>query len=316
MKCYLCGQNRFRILSHKLRYGEQRKVLQCEHCSLTVLEPKQEKLQDYYADDYRKLYTPIIGEATTSRQIFEMYLPFQQRRVQGLKSVISPSMRVLEIGCSAGHFLYSMKPFVKECIGIEFNKKDAEFVNRELGIQTYTDPIERTDISERSFDFIAVLQVLEHMDEPLPFLSTVSRYLKPGGYLCLEVPNVDEALLSVYNIPSYKDFYFKEPHNFYYSPKTLKMLTEKAGFHGEIKSIQRFSLMNHLNWTLTGKPQKRADHAMSAPVLVSAEGVDPALRDELNQWANQIDREYKAILNRHLIGESVWFLGKHSSDGL
>ncbi len=311
MQCYLCGHAKSRVVSEKLRYGEPRKVLQCERCGLVVLEPQTESPQEYYREDYRKVYTPIVGEQVTSRQIFDMYLPFQQRRVEELRPFLNPTMRVLEVGCSAGHFLYAIKGFVKECVGIEFNENDARFVNQELGIKVHTSPIEETGLPEQHFDLIAVLQVLEHMEDPLGFLGTVSRYLKRGGYLCVEVPNVDEALLTVYDVPGYRTFYYKPPHIFYYSPKTLRMLLEKAGFRGEMKSVQRYNFVNHMNWVLTGKPQKRADVAMSTPVLVGADAASRAVKDELNQWFQRLDEEYKAILNKHQLGESVLFLGKN-----
>jgi len=246
MNCYLCSSDNFRVVSNKLRYGEPRNVLECRECRLICLEQKNTSLKEYYRDHYRKLYTPIIGKKLSSREIFEMYLPYQQMRIDELQSILNrglnPEMRVLEIGCSAGHFLYAMKKHVKECVGIEYNSEDAEFVSCELGIRSYTEPIENTDIPSQYFDLVAILQVLEHIADPIGFLSTVSRYLKRGGYLCVEVPNVQEVLLSVYSISPYRDFYFKEPHIFYYSPSTLEMVMDRAGFSGTMKTVQRYIL--------------------------------------------------------------------------
>ena len=44
-------------------------------------------------------------------------------------------MSVLDVGCSTGHFLYTLKDHVNECIGIEYNQKEANFVEKIEGIE-------------------------------------------------------------------------------------------------------------------------------------------------------------------------------------
>ena len=67
-----------------------------------------------------------------------------------------------------------------------------------------------------------MFQVLEHVDDPIAFLAQVRRYLRPGGRLIVEVPNVDDWLLSVFSVPGYEDFDYRAPHVFYYSTRTLR----------------------------------------------------------------------------------------------
>ena len=314
MKCYLCGSSRLIVARTKLRHDIRRNVLKCEDCGIVYLEPKKEALADFYAEDYRKLYTPVIGEVLNSREIFEMYLPYQHSRIDEIKDRLTPDMKVLDVGCSAGHFLYVLKDYVQECIGIEFNKENAEFVNRELGIKTYTEPIEETGLSPDYFDLITAFQVLEHIDDPIQLLTTLRQYLKPDGYLYLEVPNINDALISVYNTEPYGDFWYREPHIFYYSPKTLLMLLERSGFEGDISTIQRYNFINQLNWILTGKPQESADIGMSDPILVSSDLVDASIKAEFNQWVRRIDEEYKQILKKYDLGESIIFIGKRKKE--
>ena len=313
MNCYLCANTQLSVVTNKLRHGELRDVLKCPQCGLVRLQAKTASLDQYYREEYRTLYTPVIGEISTSREIFEMYRPHQERRVSELRPLINRSTSILEVGCSAGHFLDAINPYVNECVGIEYNAQDAEFVNKELGIKTYSQPIEETDILKHHFDIIAVLQVLEHIEDPSAFLRTLGQYIKPGGYLCIEVPNVEEALLSVYNLRNYLDFYFKEPHIFYYSPDTLGRLMKMAGFSGEMKTIQRYNVMNHLHWLFTGKPQRSAEEGMSSPMLVTREGADKKITDDFNRWINEIDKSYRELLTNHGLGESIWFLGQRAT---
>jgi hypothetical protein len=151
--------------------------------------------------------------------------------------------------------------------------------------------------------------VLEHIDDPIEFLISIHKYLKPEGFLVVEVPNIQDALISLYNIKEYSDFWFREPHVFYYSPKTLSLVLEKCGFVGETKTIQNFNLMNHINWIRNKKPQE-TNVEMSKPILVNSDSTDPAIKEEFNQWFLDVDEKYKKLLNKHELGENVLFIGK------
>ena len=311
MNCYLCNSSKVNTVRTRLRHDVCRNVLECEDCGLNYLEPgKDTGLKDYYGKEYRKLYTPVVGEVLNSREIFDIYLPFQQSRVDEIDHLLKPDVRVLDIGCSAGHFLYTLKDRVKECVGIEFDGSAADFVNRELGIKTYTEPIEDTDIQPEFFDLITAFHVLEHIDDPLSFLTSLSGYLKPGGFLCIEVPNIQDSLISVYDIDSYKDFWFREPHVFNYSSKTLEMMLQKAGFTGKLKTIQTYNFINQMNWILTGKPQKGADIGMAPPELVSNGRADTVIAEEFNDWVRKIDIEYKELLQKYDRGDCILFTGR------
>lgn len=181
MKCYLCGSSNLGVIRSKLRHEISRNVLKCVDCGTVYLEPEKRNLANFYAKDYRKIYSPVIGKALNSREIFEMYLPYQHSRIDKIKDLLTPDMKALDIGCSADHFLFVLKDYVQECVGIEFNEENAEFVNRELGIKTYTDPIEKTDLPLDYFDLITAFHVLEHVDDPIQFLTALRKYLKSSG---------------------------------------------------------------------------------------------------------------------------------------
>ena len=317
MNCYLCEKSNLKIIRTRLRYGIKRNVLQCQNCGIVYLEPQKENLVEFYKKDYRKLYTPVIGEVLNSKESFDIYLPFQQARLDLIKEILNPEMRALDIGCSSGHFLYTLKRHVREVIGIEFNEENAKFVNEVLGINVYTSSIENTDIPLEHFDLITVFQVLEHIDEPINFLEAISKYLKPNGFLYIEVPNINDALISLYCVESYCDFWFIEPHIFYYSLQTLSLLLKKAGFKGSVKTIQSYNFMNHINWIFVGAPQKSVGIGMSKPVLIpcnSPIGIEDEIKNTLNTFIQKVDGEYKAILEKYNMGNSIIFIGKKSSN--
>ena len=47
-----------------------------------------------------------------------------------------------------------------------------------------------TRVSNRpGFDVVLMLNVLEHLEQPSPYLAEIHRVLRPGGLLWLELPN-------------------------------------------------------------------------------------------------------------------------------
>ena len=308
--CYLCGASDPALVRDRLRHGIRRNVLSCKACGLVFLEPVDQDLRAYYEGEYRKLYSPVVGRKLSSREIFEMNLPHQQSRVDRIAHLLRPDTRVLDVGCSAGFFLHTLRPHVGECVGIEFNAEDAAFVSDELGIPAYTTPVEETDLDEGSFDLITAFHVVEHLEDPRAVLTTLRRYLKPGGHVVFEVPNVDDALLSVYRVEPYADFWYREPHLFNFSPRTFTELMRQSGYAGETFTIQRYSLVNHLNWILTGGPQASFRAGTETPRLAAEAGVDEDVAGEIDAFFARINEEYKSLLNRHGRGDCVVFIGQ------
>ncbi|MBI4088145.1 class I SAM-dependent methyltransferase [Candidatus Kaiserbacteria bacterium] len=308
--CKLCGSTRHAVIRDTLRHGIKRKVLRCIRCSFVFLEPKKKGSRDYYSGkEYRKRYGPTINKASTPREIFDMYLPFQSRIVDEFRNALKPGIKVLDVGCSAGHLLAALKGKVKERVGIELSREEAAFVRKTQGIPVYSEAIETVDIPEGPFDLVVSARVLEHVEDPLVFLKALARHVKPGGYVYLDVPNLNDALLSLFNVSGYADRYFREPHLSYFSPKTFKRFLTKAGYRGTVKTVQRYNMLNAMNWIETGKPQANFTIGNRIPTLAEDSSGHTKARRDLNALIKVTDERYKRILEKHGLGEALVFFG-------
>src|SRR3989344_309441 len=309
VRCILCGSARKGVVRPRVRYGIKRKVFKCASCGMVYLEPKKQGMHQFYTGKmYRAKYGPVLGKASVAKAVFDMYRPYQGPIVDELKAVLRKDMSVLDVGCSAGQFLHALKGRVRTRVGLELSADEVAFIRKNLDFPVYDEPIESTVIKECPFDLITCLQTLEHVEDPIDFLEALRKNLKPNGYLYLELPNINDVLLTQYKSAGYADFYYREPHLSYFSKKTLADALHKAGFTGKIATIQRYNVLNHSHWIQTGQPQPDFTAGNSVPVLVSKQ--KDAVGKELNKFIKYVDARYKKLLQKHGLGESLTFLGK------
>lgn len=176
------------------------------------------------------------------------------RRLKYLETFIRKGDSLLEVGCSSGFMIIPFKDDGYECTGIEPSGIFSDYVKKK-GITVYSS-IEQMVKQEpkHQFDIIIHFFVLEHVSNPMSFLDVQLSLLKPGGKIVFEIPNADDPLLSVYDIPEFEKFYWSVAHPWYFNEKSLKFLLDRIGQSYEIILDQRYDLSNHMIWARDGKP--------------------------------------------------------------
>lgn len=113
---------------------------------------------------------------------------------------------------------------------------------------------------------------MEHLPEPHAALSKLAALLKPNGRLIIEVPNANDALLTLYDCDAFQRFSYWSQHLFLFNASTLEMLARKAGLRIlTLKHFQRYPLSNHLHWLSQGKPGGHQHWAfLDSPEMSSA----------------------------------------------
>jgi len=91
----------------------------------------------------------------------------------------------LEIGCGAGYFLEKISSVIDHVEGLDVNE-DAVRKCTEKGLSATTTLVK--DLG-KSYDIIALFEVLEHMDNLSETVHDIVNRLTPGGRLILAVPN-------------------------------------------------------------------------------------------------------------------------------
>lgn len=252
MKCYLCAATGgFEIVAEKLRYPTASKAYRCGSCELVFLHPFMSPQEErrYYEEEYGQIFSEEKG--TTPEQLFRARLDEASDYLDWVREFLGPEDDCLEIGCASGYFLATIAHRVRSVAGVETHNLLREYCAGR-GVRAFG-RIE--DCPANSFDRVLAFFVLEHLADPLGFCAKIERVTRPGGRLLFVVPNLDDALYSLYRIPAFIDFYFTPAHQFYYSRKTLTAMLERAGLEAiEIRPVQRYDLSNHIHWMLEGRP--------------------------------------------------------------
>ena len=107
-------------------------------------------------------------------------------------NMIREKSRVLDVGCATGYFAEKLRQKKCHVYGIEIDPCAAK-ISKSTCEEVITTDIEEAQslgFKRQSFDYILLLDMLEHLKNPLRVLNMLSGYLKPDGDIIISVPNI------------------------------------------------------------------------------------------------------------------------------
>ena len=310
--CILCHFNNFKVFHNKFRGNRNVDAFQCDNCGLVFLsrifELTQDKLDQFYEREYSKQY--YEGFKADIRKSFDDKLNYQYERIRRLKNILTGANSLLELGCGSGCFLFACKRSIKNLVnitGIEKNTDERHFVNNELNILCFN-KIE--ELENKKFDIIIMNQVLEHTLNPVKFINQYIPLLKNEGYLVIEVPSLTNPIVSLYKCHAFKDYWFQEPHLYYFNPHTLQILLEKftTEKNVDVKLFQETSFINHHNWIIHNKSSRARSEAIDDNFPIQVENT--SLESHLNILYSEFNKKYKRLLENFGYGDILLAVAK------
>lgn len=128
--------------------------------------------------------------------------------------------RILEIGCGTGHNLPMLGAF-GDVDAIEIDPAAGAIASRRLGKPVGSSPLpELIGVAEGQYDLIAVLDVIEHIEDDVAALKAMASRLKPGGKILIAVP-AHQWMWSAHDVVNH--------HKRRYSKATLSKALRDAG---------------------------------------------------------------------------------------
>ncbi|MGZ8997215.1 MAG: class I SAM-dependent methyltransferase [Allosphingosinicella sp.] len=106
----------------------------------------------------------------------------------GRRIALPENARILEIGCGTGHNLEMLARFGR-VDGIEIDEAARSIATSRLGHKVMDSPLpELPGVEDGAYDLVAILDVLEHVEQDREALASIARKLRPGGKLLITVP--------------------------------------------------------------------------------------------------------------------------------
>ena len=255
MQCYLCGSKKYFRREGKVRDNPAIDILECESCGLVFLS-EQHTSDVFYTQGGMHNQQKVYELTGRTDFINDMY-KFNRARLEFvLDSIIGKD--IVDFGSGYGGFLIQAKPFAKSVLGIELESQ-VKPVYESHGIplasslkEVLSKPLTG---GGGKYDLLTAFHVIEHLQDPITILKQLASLLKENGKMIIEVPNANDALLSIYKNKAFSEFTYWSPHLYLYNPHTLRKLGEKAGLKVDfVKCIQRYPLSNTLHWLSNGLP--------------------------------------------------------------
>lgn len=243
MKCYLCNSDIFKTRDGEVRDAPTLKILECLECGLVTLS-SLEHIQDGFYEDSGMHGVNLISIDNWLKDTDGD----DQRRFDMLKPIIK-NKRLLDFGCGAGGFLKKARHLAALAGGVELEKRIQDYWLGKINISSSIEMV------EGDYDLITAFHVIEHLSSPVDTLKALANKLSSGGRMVIEVPNSEDALLTLYESVAFQRFTYWSQHLFLFNQETLKRLLHKAGLRIlSIQQYQRYPISNHLHWLSKGLP--------------------------------------------------------------
>jgi len=240
------AQEMFKILRKGVYNNKDCEVFINEQEDFAFLYPYVEYDYSAYVPRVQKLNQTIYKK---KRAVFE-------QRFSKIKSFLQNNISsIIEIGAAEGKFLSIVKEAYPN-IALAAVEPDANTLKEREDIADLSNYISIEEASSSgTYDIVCLFHVFEHIFDIESFFCRLKKLMHKDSILIIEVPSLDDPLLSVYNLREYEDFYFQVQHPFVYSRDSLERVIEYNGFKTKsIIDFQRYGLENHLQWLASLKP--------------------------------------------------------------
>jgi SAM-dependent methyltransferase len=207
------------------------RILRCPRCGVgwTNPSPVEADMARYYPEDYLGETSRLIDEYRSGNWIGTASWRMQTEKVKLLERYCRGGS-LLDVGCGEGKFLWALDAGRWKRSGIELNFATVRLVREAIPeIEIHQGSIDSVDLPPGQFDVITFWHALEHLPCPEAALTRAFRRLKPGGWIIVSAPNI-ASLQARWFRSNWYPFGDVPRHLFHFSPRSLEILFQNAGF--------------------------------------------------------------------------------------
>lgn len=236
--CPLCNRS-----ATKANQVNRYKYYRCAPCNLLFLFPQPSKTQiDKY---YKSNFDYVAGKAN------EIAIRVRARNIlKTLKKINPLGSNLLDIGSGYGYFAEEAHNIGIDTSAIEPSRsfhsssmyrpacRQGRYINIALYKENFDSFLSRN--KNRRYDYITIIHVIEHMNNPQNMIRSACKLLSPKGILYIETPNLDSYLYKA----EQNNYTFLTPpdHLWIFSKKSIQTITPPKY---QIDKVSTYSYPEH-----------------------------------------------------------------------
>jgi SAM-dependent methyltransferase len=153
-----------------------------------------------------------------------------ERRLRIIEPYRAGHRLLIDIGCGSGEMLLEGRRRFDDVLGFEVNRPLVAYAREHYGLPVREQPFHAGALPEAMAGLpkvFALSHVLEHLDHPLQLLGEIRASCAPGDLLYVEVPlHTGDS----FRRQRYAWNLWNDEHLMLFSPASLRLLVERAGF--------------------------------------------------------------------------------------
>ena len=225
VNCPLCDQD---VTDTLVADSTPARIVRCKNDGLVYLSPRP-------TDPHiRAFHHQFVRQ--DNLDLFDAYRRRTLQREAGAIQRLKRPGTLLDIGCATGTFLGQFKTPPWRLHGVEPSPVGAELARARAAADVFCGTLREAAYPPKYFDAVTVLDTFFYFSAPRRELGEIRRILKDDGLLAIEIPGFryrkvrDRGVICYLLDGEWSRISPRNPDLYYFSPATLRVLLDTAGF--------------------------------------------------------------------------------------
>lgn len=175
------------------------KVFKCLACRLLYCDPFPVYNQKVTSIIYDEEYCNNHRSTSEVKATIEQFTLQLQQLTRHLSPGNKDTVQLLDVGAGLGYMVAAAKQLGWNATGIDFSETVCNYANEVTGVDVLPYSIFDERLSQKKYDLILLIGVLEHVNDPLLFFERVVSLLNSKGCIYIDVPNEASFAMRVAN---------------------------------------------------------------------------------------------------------------------
>jgi SAM-dependent methyltransferase len=177
-------------------------VFECANCGTSRVDPSvaDEKIYDTIYENPKKVpgyarYHSLANQILRVRDplsyiagVEESYYAVSKKLQENVTD--KRATPIVEVGCGQGYLTYALVRAGFDAVGVDISKTTVALARKRYGDYYYCGNVKNVlEGRHRSPEYIVATELIEHLPNPILFVSEMLELLSPGGFVLLTTPN-------------------------------------------------------------------------------------------------------------------------------